>query len=199
VRGFYFITDEALSLHGSLSDVKAAVQAKVEVIQYRCNNASVKLICQQANELKQAAKGALFIINDRVDVALAVDADGVHLGQEDMPCDLARKILGPDKIIGISTHNIEQACLAQQQGANYIGIGAVFSTNTKPGVRPLGIEVVSQVVKRVSIPVVAIGGLNLNNVQQLIDAGIDAVCAISAVVTKQDVAQEILKFQRMFK
>ncbi|MFH1062667.1 MAG: thiamine phosphate synthase [Candidatus Omnitrophota bacterium] len=199
MKGFYFATDDTLSFKGSLSDVQAAVKAKVEVIQYRCKNGSVKFICQQARELKQAAQGALFIINDRIDVALAVDADGVHLGQEDMPCDLARKILGPDKIIGISTHNIEQARIAQEQGASYIGIGAVFVTNTKAGVMPLGIKMVEQVVRQVSIPVVAIGGLNLENARQVIDAGVDAVCAISAVVTKQDVAQEILKFQRMFK
>jgi thiamine-phosphate pyrophosphorylase len=199
MRGFYFITDDDLSLNGSISDVKAAIQAKVEIIQYRCKSQSMKSMYQQAKKLKQLSQGALFIVNDRIDLALAVAADGVHLGQEDMPCDIARKIMGPDRIIGVSVHNLEQAYIAQEQGANYIGIGAVFATNTKAGVMPLGIKLVEQVKKQVSIPVVAIGGLNLENVKQVIDAGIDAVCAISAVVTKQDVAQEILKFQRLFK
>lgn len=199
MHGFYFITDDDLSLNGSFSDVKAAIQAKVEVIQYRCKVQSMKFMYQQAKKLKQLSQGALFIVNDRIDLALAVAADGVHLGQDDMPCDLARKILGPDRVIGISVHNIEQASIAQEQGASYIGIGAVFATNTKAEAIPLGLKLVEQVKKQVSIPVVAIGGLNLENVKQVIDAGIDAVCAISAVVTKQDVAQEILKFQRLFK
>lgn len=199
MHGFYFITDDDLSLNGSFSDVKAAMQAKVEVIQYRCKVQSMKFMYQQAKKLKQLSQGALFIVNDRIDLALAVAADGVHLGQDDMPCDLARKILGPDRVIGISVHNPEQASIAQEQGASYIGIGAVFATNTKAEAIPLGIKLVEQVKKQVSIPVVAIGGLNLENVKQVIEAGIDAVCAISAVVTKQDVAQEILKFQRLFK
>ncbi|MBU1085995.1 MAG: thiamine phosphate synthase [Candidatus Omnitrophica bacterium] len=198
MRGFYFITDDALSVNGTINDVKSAVSAGVEVVQYRCKNRSVKYMCCQAMELRQAAKGALFIINDRVDIALAVDAAGVHLGQDDMPCDLARKILGPDKIIGISIHNADQALLAQKQGASYIGIGAVFATNTKSESVALGIEIIAQAAKQVSIPIVAIGGVNLENAKQIIAAGASAVCAISAVITKQDVTLEILKFQKLF-
>ncbi|MBU1045354.1 MAG: thiamine phosphate synthase [Candidatus Omnitrophica bacterium] len=199
MQGFYFITDDALSVNGSISDVKAAVKAGVKFIQYRSKNQSVRNMYRQARELKQTAKGSIFIVNDRIDIALAVGADGVHLGQDDMPCDLARKILGPDKIIGISIHNKEQALLALKQGANYIGIGAIFPTNTKSDADVLGLEMIEQVAKIVSLPIVAIGGINLGNVKQVKAAGADAVCAISSVVTKQDVAMEISKFQELLK
>ncbi len=199
MQGFYFITDDVLSVNGSLSDVKAAVSAGVEVIQYRAKDKSTKLMCEQASELKCAAQNVLFLINDRIDVVQAVDADGVHLGQDDMPCNLARRIIGPDKIIGISVDNAQQAALAQEQGANYIGIGAIFATNTKTEAATLGIKTIEHISKHVSIPIVAIGGINLENAKQIIAVGADAVCAISAVVTKQDVTREILKFQRLFK
>jgi len=199
MRGFYFITDDALSLKGSLSDIRAALKAGVEIIQYRAKNKSTKLMCLQAKELKKAAAKSLFIINDRIDIALAIDADGVHLGQDDMPCDVARIILGPDKIIGISVNNTEQAILAQEQGASYLGIGAVFATKTKTEAAALGIKTIENIAKHVSIPIVAIGGIKLENAKQIIDAGADAVCAISAIVTKNDVSKEILKFQRLFK
>jgi thiamine-phosphate pyrophosphorylase len=198
MKGFYFICDDMLSLNGSLSDVQSAVEAGVEAIQYRSKTKTTKLMYEQALQLKQASAGALFIVNDRLDIAQAIDADGVHLGQDDMPCDIARKILGPNKIIGISTHSLEQATQAQKQGADYIGFGPVFATSTKKNANPVGIDLLKKVRKQVMIPIVAIGGIDINNASELLNAGADCVCAISAVVTKNDVAAEIMKFQKLF-
>ena len=131
LKGYYFITDDELSLKGNFSDVKQAVEAGIRIIQYRSKNKSTFQMCKEAAELKNSVAKALFIVNDRVDIALAIDAHGVHLGQEDMSYDQARKILGKDKIIGVSVRNIEQAVQAQKQGADYIGVGPVFSTQTK--------------------------------------------------------------------
>ncbi len=114
---------------------------------------------------------ALFIINDYVDIAYIVDADGVHLGQDDMPLREARKILGKDKIIGISTHTLKQAIDAEDDGADYIGYGPIFYTNTKDAGRPTGISSLRRIRKHVSIPIVAIGGITIDNVREVLGAG----------------------------
>ncbi len=130
----------------------------------------------------------LFIINDRIDIAIACQADGVHIGQEDMPLKIARQILGEDKIIGVSTHSIEQAQEAQKEGADYIAIGPIFSTSSKPNVGPpKGPQIISQIKEMIEIPVVAIGGINLDNMDKTLEAGADGIAVINAVFQEADV------------
>ena len=198
IRGFYFITDAKQSRKGNISDVKDAVEAGVKVVQYRNKSNLTREMFDEAKRLKHLVKYAMFIINDRIDIALAVDADGVHLGQDDMPYSEARRIL-KDKIIGITVHNVEEAVEAERFGADYLGVSPVFSTSTKDDAgKPSGPGLIREVKKRCRIPVVAIGGITLGNAEEVIETGADALCAISSVVTK-DVKEEIKKFQEMFR
>ncbi|OGS23268.1 MAG: thiamine-phosphate diphosphorylase [Elusimicrobia bacterium RIFOXYA2_FULL_39_19] len=200
IRGYYFITDSGLSKKGNLSDVKNAVKAGVSVVQYRNKSGSSRELFDEALELKKICAGkALFIINDRIDIALAVNADGVHLGLEDMYYKEARKILGKGKIIGLTVHNIKEALQARRWGADYLGFSPVFATNTKADAgKPAGTKLLAAVKSGVNIPVVAIGGINLSNAGEVVRAGADSLCAISAVITSNDVVKEIKKFQKMF-
>ena len=208
IKGYYFITDHDLSKAGNISDVKNAVDAGVNIVQYRKKTGSTRELCKEATELKKICKNngnsnggdSLFIVNDRIDVALAVDADGVHLGQRDMSYDAARKILGKNKIIGLTAHNLDEAINAEKLGADYLGASPIFSTTTKADAgKPAGVSLIKKIKQKISIPVVAIGGINLENATDVVDAGADALCAISAVVTKDDVKEEIKKFQNLFK
>lgn len=199
IRGYYFITDTALTKAGNTPDVAAAVAAGARVVQYRVKNLSTASMVSEAERLKRAAKGALFLVNDRIDVALAVEADGVHLGQDDMPIAYARRILGPGKVIGVTVHTVDQACAAQAAGADYIGVAPVFATQTKldAGV-PGGVRLVREIRQAVRVPIVAIGGITLENAPKVIAAGADALCAISAVVTADEVEEAVRNFQRLF-
>ena len=199
IRGYYFITDSGLSLSGNLSDVEQALRAKTSVVQYRSKNASTRDFYNDALTARRICRNAIFLINDRVDIALAVDADGVHLGQSDLPYEIARELLGKDKIIGLTVHSVKDAIAAQEKSANYIGVSPVFPTTTKSDAGDsLGIEGLKKIREQVSLPIVAIGGINLSNALSVIQAGADAVCAISAVVTKPDVCAEVEKFQALF-
>jgi thiamine-phosphate diphosphorylase len=139
-------------------------------------------------------------VNDRVDIALAVGADGVHLGQEDLPIEIARKLLGRKKVIGLTVHSLAEARQALAAGADYLGVGPIFATLTKPDAGPpAGIQLIRQIKRAVKIPLVAIGGINLANAPEVIRAGADGLCAISAVVSGEDVRTEVGKFQRLFR
>lgn len=200
MKGYYFITDSKLSRAGTVSDVKQAVAAGVNVIQYRCKDGSSAELYASALAVKRICRGALFIINDRVDIALAVDADGVHLGQDDLPLPVARKLLGQGKTIGLTVHSVAEALRAESLGANYLGISPIFSTQTKRDAGPpAGIELVRQIKSTVKLPVVAIGGITLANAPEVVRAGADCVCAISAVVCSSNVAAEIARFQEIFR
>lgn len=147
-----------------------------------------------AREMRQLTRrgGYLFIVNDRVDIALASQADGVHLGQEDLPLGVARKLIGREKIIGISTHDLSQAEEAERGGADYIGFGPIFGTTTKnTGYSPRGLAMLREIRKAVKIPIVAIGGITENNVTQVWEAGADAAAMISALMGAEDVAEKV--------
>lgn len=135
------------------------------------------------------------IINDRVDIALAVDAAGVHLGQSDMNCIITRKLIGNNKIIGISATTLDEAMVAQEDGADYIGVGAIFPTETKTDADIVNVEILKNIKMNLHIPVVAIGGINENNVMLLSNTGIDGVAVISAIIGKYDVKAATEKFK----
>jgi thiamine-phosphate pyrophosphorylase len=138
------------------------------------------------------AAGCLFIVNDRVDIALATHADGVHLGQDDLPLDVARRLMGKEKIIGLSTHNLLQAQEAEQGGADYIGFGPILGTKTKEtGYSPRGLAALREIRGAVKIPIVAIGGITENNVRQVWQAGADAAAIISDLMGAEDVTGKV--------
>lgn len=201
MRGYYFITDSGLSLSGNIADVKAALAAGVTVVQYREKNRSSRHMYLEAIELRELClgSGALFIVNDRVDIALAVDADGVHLGQDDMPYAAARRILGAGRVIGVSVSTLGEAIEAGSSGADYLGVGPVFATATKSdAAAPCGLELVSAIGKSCPVPLVAIGGIDEFNAAGVIGAGADMVCSISAVVTRKNVEERVRFFNGLF-
>lgn len=193
---FYLVTDSGLSEKGTLSDVKNAVTAGCRIVQYREKEASTRDMILEAAQIKTlCGSEAIFLVNDRVDVALAVDADGVHIGQDDMPIDTARKILGHDKIIGLTVHNIEEALEAEENGADYVGLSPIFDTSTKKNAgNGIGPESIRAVKEAISIPIVAIGGINKQNCESVILNGADSLVAISAVVCSDDVTWETREF-----
>jgi thiamine-phosphate pyrophosphorylase len=196
----YFITDSRLTKKTVLEDVGSALKAGVKIIQYREKDKNTHDMIIEAEEIKKLCKksGALIIINDRVDVALAADADGIHLGNEDMDYITARRMLGRDKIIGLTVHNIEEALEAESKGADYIGISPVFETLTKPDAgMPAGIKFVREVKDRIKIPLVAIGGINRSNIKNVLEAGAKSVAIISAIVTSPDVEKECREFRKI--
>lgn len=202
MRGYYFITDAALSRAGNVADVSAAVTAGVDVVQYRCKIPDTRPLYDEALSLVALCRGTgtAFIVNDRVDIALAVGADGVHLGQDDLPLDAARRLLGPDKIIGMTVHDLAEALAAGAAGADYLGVSPVFATTTKADAGPAaGLALLKQIrAARLGLPQVAIGGITLDNAPSVIAAGADMVCAISAVVTGVDAGDAMGKFQALF-
>jgi thiamine-phosphate pyrophosphorylase len=169
--------------------MRQALDAGVKFFQYRSKNGSRKSIYEVSLVLARIARNAeaLFIVNDHADIASAVDADGAHLGQEDLPIEFARKLLGGDRIIGISTHSLDQARTAQAAGADYIGFGPLFRTSTKDAGQTMGIQNLSIVKKSVAIPVIAIGGINQANVQFVAQSGADGAAVISVVLAAPDI------------
>ena len=187
----YLVTDRDLMTADSIEEcVRQAISGGCTVIQLREKTASSYEFYDTALRLRKvtASLGVPLIINDRVDIALAVDADGVHVGQKDLPYEVVRRIIGPDKIVGVSTHTLKQAKLAEKMGADYIGVGAMFATGTKSDATPAGVDVLRNIRKEVNIPMVAIGGISKNNVSLLTDTGVDGIAVVSAVVAEHDIA-----------
>jgi thiamine-phosphate pyrophosphorylase len=171
--------------------VRRAIEGGAGAIQFRAKEPDAGELLRTAKELRTitADAGVTFIVNDHVDVALASGADGVHLGQEDLPVQEARKIAGPDLIIGLSIHSLEQAVEGEASGADYVNVGPVFATQTKAhGGPPVGPELITRVKARVGIPITCMGGINGDNVEQVVKAGADRVAVVSAVVGADDIA-----------
>jgi len=183
--GICFITDRGATGIPYREMVSRVLTAGIRWIQFREKLKPRLKLYEQAMEIRALTKDAdaILIINDHVDIAQAVGADGIHLGQEDLPIKEARKIVGKDRIIGISTHNLEQAVKAEEAGADYIGFGPVFHTTTKVAGAPRGISMLKTITERIHIPVVAIGGINLDNVESVFLNGADAVAVASAILT----------------
>jgi thiamine-phosphate pyrophosphorylase len=175
--GAYVITSK-----DHIKIAEAACQGGARIIQYRDKESSRKNVLETADKLREITRrfNSLFIVNDFIDVALLCEADGVHLGQDDIPAVRAREITSDNFIIGVSTHSLEQALMAEKKGVDYIGIGPVFSTPTKENYSPIGVSVVRKVIENVSIPVMAIGGVNLENLEELIEIGCKNVAMLRA-------------------
>jgi len=203
IKGLYAIIDN--SIRPDLSNIEIAkkvLAGGARIIQLRGKGLSSRELLEQAREIRELTRkvGATFIVNDRADIALLSEADGVHLGQDDLPISEARKILGTAKLIGISTHNLGQAMKAEQEGADYIGFGPVFGTKTKSDVEEAkGLQALREVKGNVKVPVVAIGGINLESLKDVIDAGADGVAVISAVVKAKNIEEATKGFIEVFK
>jgi len=194
----YVITDASVSMGRSHSETAAlALEGGAGVIQLRDKELSAGRLVEEGEKILTLTreKDALFIVNDRLDAAMALEADGIHLGQEDLPLPLARRIAGPEMIIGATVRNLEQARLAQEAGADYLGVGAVFPSSAKATAPVIGLNNLREVKKAVSIPVVAIGGITLDNLFQVIEAGADGAAVVSAVVGAQDITAQARKFK----
>ncbi|MDY6893602.1 MAG: thiamine phosphate synthase [Chloroflexota bacterium] len=189
ISGLYLILDtQALRGKNEIEVARQSIQGGATIIQLRDKMRTKSELVPMAQELKKMCQfNALFIVNDYLDIALASDADGLHLGQEDLPLPVARRLLPADMILGCSTATLEEALQAQEQGADYIAVGAMYPTPSKTDIRLAGIETLRQVKEQVSVPVVAIGGINEDNVAEVINAGADAVAIISAVLHADDV------------
>lgn len=197
----YVCTDRELMSSPSMEEsVESALRGGASVIQLRDKHASGRQMYETALALKAVTDrfGVPLIINDRVDIAMAVDAAGVHLGQSDMPLKAARHLLGEHKLIGVSAARVEEACEAEQGGADYLGVGAVFTTGTKDNTRPVSRELLMQIRDAVTIPMVAIGGITTENVLKLRGTGINGIAVVSAVVAQPDVTEAAQRMRRLF-
>jgi thiamine-phosphate pyrophosphorylase len=203
LRGLYVITDEALSpgrMHVAIAT--AALEGGARIVQLRDKNSSDRKFYEDAIVIRRLTReyGALFIINDRVHIAMAAEADGVNIGQNDIPIAAARRLLGPNAIIGVSADNIEQAKQAQTEGADYVGFGPVFPTNTKLDAGPVsGIETLRMVCAELCVPVVAIGGIGVPNIAQVAETGAACVAVVSAVVCAEDMVAATRELVERFK
>ncbi len=194
----YLVTDRDLLKGRNLTEViEEAILGGTSIVQLREKYASSLEFYEVAKEVKKITDkyNVPLIINDRIDIALAIDASGVHLGQSDIPCSIARKILPKGKIIGVSAHNLKEAEKALKDGADYLGCGAVFNTSTKKDVTTLSYEGLKEITDNINIPIVAIGGINENNIITLKGSGINGVAVVSSIIGKENVkgASEKLK------
>lgn len=186
----YAVTDRSwLNGETLYSQVEKSLKGGATFMQLREKQLDKEAFLQEAFELKKlcAEYKVPFVINDDVDIAIASDADGVHVGQSDMEAGDVRAKLGPDKIIGVSCKTVEQALLAQSRGADYLGVGAMFTTGTKADATGVDFETLKAICKAVTIPVVAIGGISENNLNQLKGCGIDGIAVVSAIFAKPDI------------
>ena len=192
----YLVTDEAC-LHGRplLECVEAALAAGVTLVQYRAKAADGGVLYAEACRLKELCDkyGVPLIINDRLDIALAVGAAGVHLGQDDLPCAVARRLLGEKFIIGVSAHNPAEAVKAVSEGADYLGCGAVFGTATKHDVAKLGLENLRAIRKAVAVPMVGIGGITADNYAEVLATGADGAAIVSGILAQDDIGAVVKK------
>lgn len=190
----YLVTDDGCLQGRVLIDcVREALEGGVTLVQYRAKTASSAEMYDEALQLKALCDSfkVPLIINDRLDIAMAVGAAGVHLGQDDLPCAAARRILGEDYIIGVSAHNPAEAAEALQSGADYLGCGAVFGTATKADVKKLGTDGLAAICKAKGLPVVGIGGVTADNYREVRAAGADGAAIVSGILAQPDISATV--------
>lgn len=198
----YLCTDrELMSVETIEESVEQAITGGCTVVQLRekdCSSLDFYLLAGRVKEITDRY-GVPLIINDRVDIAMAVDADGVHVGQSDLPTGLVRKMIGRDKILGVSAHNIAEAVEACRAGADYLGVGAIFSTSTKKDAAVVGIDELKRIREAVDVPIVAIGGIHRENIEVFKGFGLDGLAVVSAVVAQVDIAEAAAELVRRFR
>ena len=197
----YLCTDRSLMTAPTLEQaVNDAIKGGCSVVQLREKHATSREFYQLALSLKRITGyyGIPLIINDRLDIAAAVNAEGVHLGQKDLPADIARAVLGEEKIIGVSANNLQAAINAELDGAHYIGVGAVFQTSTKTDTKPVTIDKLKEIRSAVKIPMVAIGGIKRSNISQLNGTGINGVAVVSAVIGSKNITAAAKELKALF-
>jgi len=196
----YAVTDRTWLNGRSLADAaEEAIKAGVTFLQLREKNLDYNSFLNLACELKNVTGkyGIPYIINDNVDIAMACGADGVHVGQNDLDAAEVRKIIGRDKILGVSAQTVEQAVKAEEDGADYIGVGAMFPTPVKPDASVISIERLKEICRAVKIPVVAIGGINRDNAIELAESGIDGIAVVSAIFAQDDITAAVRELRRV--
>lgn len=193
----YAILDRAASRGRDLREILDAVIAGgCRMVQLREKEWSTRQLLPLAQELRDRTgkAGVTFIVNDRLDVALAVEADGLHVGQDDLPAPIARRLLRPGMILGVSSHSRDQARQAEADGADYVAVGSIYPSGTKPAYELVGVELLRQIRPLLHVPLVAIGGITPGNVGEVIRAGADGVAVISALCAAPDPAQAVRAF-----
>lgn len=192
----YAVTDERERGDELVEIVRQAIMGGATAIQLRRKSELGGSFVELGLKLREVTRsaGVLFFVNDRVDVAYLTDADGVHVGQDDISCTDARRILGPEKIIGVSAETMDEALAAERDGADYLGVGAVYETQSKSDAGYTGIEGLKQISEAVSIPVVGIGGITIQNAKTVTEAGACGVAVVSAVMSAQDPAAATRQF-----
>lgn len=188
----YLVTDRHWLANRNLEDdVEKAILGGVTMVQLREKNIDNDSFIELAKKVKQVCNKykVPFIINDNLEVALAIDSDGIHIGQDDLPASLVRQKIGPDKILGVSAHNLDEAIAAKKAGATYLGAGAMFSTTTKDNTTNLSIEQLQTITKNVDIPVVAIGGINYDNCLSLKNCNLAGIAVVSAIMAATNISE----------
>lgn len=201
-EGIYGITGDNFA-HGksNLECVKAMIEGGIKIIQYRDKTKSIKEKVKEAREIRELCKrnGVIFIVNDHVDIAILVDADGVHIGQDDMDPSDVRKLIGDNKIIGLSTHSEEQGMKAYlNPDVDYIGVGPIFPTTTKD-TAPVGLGYLEYAVKNLHLPFTAIGGIKEHNLHEIISKGAKNVCLVSDIVGADNITEKVKELQKLMK
>jgi len=194
----YIIVDKAACGKRGVFNIADKIRSTNTVIQFRDKFSDRIAVLNDALRLKDICRKnkLVFIINDYLDIAKMVDADGLHLGQDDLPIGFARQVLGPKKIIGVSCHSLGQAKQAQRSGADYIAIGPVFKTPTKPDYQPVGLNTLKKVVKNAQVPVCAIGGINQENIKTVRAYGPNAVCLVRAICQAKDINRALKELKQ---
>jgi len=196
----YLVTDRELMSTKKLEDaVEQAILGGCTVVQVREKNCSSLEFYEIALKIKEITDRYQIplIINDRIDIALAVDAAGLHIGQKDIPAKTVRKIVGKDKIIGVSASNFEEAIRAYHDGADYLGVGAIFTTDTKKDAEHTSMEELIKIRKEIPLPIVVIGGINEENIRDFKDIGINGFAVVSAIITKPDIKKAAENLKRI--
>lgn len=196
----YAVTDRSwLGGETLASAVEKALIGGVTFVQLREKELGTKKLLQEAKDIKELCKKyhVPFVINDNVDIAIAVDADGVHVGQKDMEAGIVRELIGRDKILGVSAQTVEQAILAEKRGADYLGVGAVFATGSKADADYVSHETLKAICKAVNIPVIAIGGISTDNIMELAGSGIVGIAVISGIFAQSDIVGATARLKKL--
>ncbi|MEW8972336.1 thiamine phosphate synthase [Proteiniborus sp. DW1] len=197
----YLVTDRSLMSTKTLQEaVEQAIAGGCTMVQLREKNIGSLDFFTLAKDIKQITDShqVPLIINDRIDIALSVNASGVHLGQSDIPASVARKIIGKDRLLGVSVSTVQEALKAQSDGADYLGVGAMFPTGTKTDAQAVSMEELLNIRQAVSLPIVVIGGINKENATSFRDAGIDGLAVVSAIISQPDIKTAAEELKRLF-